>query len=360
MRFGAFWQVPGSEGESVHRRHWQTVEEIILAEQLGFETAWLAESQFHPTRQMSNPLMVAVAAGQHTERIRFGTLAAQAPLHHPFHMATQAATCDIFTNGRLDLCLGGRWGNPTGQSMGHLADISSEESRGRVAETIELIRLAWTEERVNFKGKYWTAKDLPVLPQPVQTPHPPLLLATNSDSTFAYAAKLGVGMIATNMIQPTPRLADRMEEFQAAKIPHRLGQHQPAHVAISFFVAETKEKAHAIMRENWREGDILRAAPGQEASVVGASRPEFSSGAGSWATWDFEEAQRHCIYDDVAGCVERLRELQKALPHMEQCILEFNRRGRIPSELVMNSMRLFAERVRPKVADLWVTGGATC
>lgn len=176
------------------------------------------------------------------------------------------------------------------------------------------------------------------------------LLATNSDSTFEYATKLGVGMIATNMIQPTPLLAKRMAEFQASKIPNQLGQHQPAHVAISFFVAETKEKAHSIARENWRVSDILREAPGQAASVVGATRPEFSTGAGSWATWDFEEAEKHCIYDDPAGCVKRLGELQEALPHMEQCILEFNRRGRIPSELVMESMRLFTDKVKPELS----------
>lgn len=355
MRFGAFWQVPGSEGETVQRRHWQTVEEIVLAEELGFDTAWLAESPFYPARQMSNPLMVAVAAGQHTKRIRFGTLAAQVTLHHPFHMATQAATCDIMTNGRLDLCLGGRWGTASGLSMGHSADISIEESRGRVAEAIELIRLAWTEERVNFDGKYWTAKDLPVPPHPMQKPYPPILMATNSDSTFSYAAKLGVGMIATNMIQPTPKLAERMAEFDVAKVPHRLGQNQPAHVAISFFVAETKEKARLIACKNWRVGDILKEAPGQAASVVGATRPEFSTGAGSWATWDFEEAEKHCIYDDVEGCIERLRELQEALPHMEQCILEFNRRGRIPSEEVQDSMRLFSEKVRPALAKIGAT-----
>jgi len=105
MRFGLFWQTPGSEESSDARRHWETIEEIVLGEQLGFESAWLAESVFYPTRPMSNPLMVAIAAAQRTERIRFGTLAAQAPIHHPFHMATQSATCDILTQGRLDLCL---------------------------------------------------------------------------------------------------------------------------------------------------------------------------------------------------------------------------------------------------------------
>ena len=125
MRFGAFWQTPGFEGSSDAQRHWETIDEIVLAEQLGFQTAWLAESVFYPTRPMSNPLMVAIAAGQRTESIRFGTLAAQMPLHHPFHMASQSATCDILTNGRLDLCLGGRCGSPTGQRFGHPSDMTA-------------------------------------------------------------------------------------------------------------------------------------------------------------------------------------------------------------------------------------------
>jgi alkanesulfonate monooxygenase SsuD/methylene tetrahydromethanopterin reductase-like flavin-dependent oxidoreductase (luciferase family) len=49
MRFGLFWQTPGSEESSFARRHWETIEEIVLGEQLGFESAWLAESVFFPT-----------------------------------------------------------------------------------------------------------------------------------------------------------------------------------------------------------------------------------------------------------------------------------------------------------------------
>jgi hypothetical protein len=111
MRFGLFWQTPGS-------------------------------SVFYPTRPVSNPLMVAIAAAQRTERLRFGTLATQAPLHHPFHMATQGATCDILTQGRLDLCLGGRWGSRFGRflwSQGHIICRRSEEWRVQCAMAFSVI-----------------------------------------------------------------------------------------------------------------------------------------------------------------------------------------------------------------------------
>ncbi len=349
MRFGAFWQAPGFEGSSVSRRHWETIEEIVLADELGFETAWIAESVFSPARPLSNPLMVAAAASQHARRIRFGTLAAQVPLHHPLHMATQAATCDILTDGRLDLCLGGRWGSPAGQAFGHSAEISGDESRGRVKEGIELLKLAWTGERVNFKGKYWSANDLPVLPVPRQQPHPPLLLAANSDETFTYAASQGLGVIGSTLSQPMPRLVDRLREFKAATPIKGSVDAPPFHVTISFFVAESRGKAHRITSHNWRNYDIANTVPNSNASSVGTTRHSFTSGVRDWTTWDFEEARSNCIYDEPMSCVERLESLQTQLPGMGQCILEFSRRGRIPSEQIKESMRLFAEKVMPRL-----------
>ena len=350
MRFGAFWQVPGYLGSSVARRHWETIEQIALADKLGFESAWLAESVFFPGRPMSNPLMVASAAAQHTAQIRFGTLAAQFPLHHPIHMATQAATCDILTNGRLDLCLGGRWGAPAGQAFGQAADISSEESRGRVAEGIGLLKAAWTQERANFKGEYWDMDDLLVMPKPVQQPHPPLLIAANSDETFPYAASMGLGVIGTTLSQPMPRMIDRLRDFENAKNTESSSHPQPFHVNISFFVAETREKAHKLMGRNWRDEDIVNTVADPTASSIGTSRHSFTSGVGGWATWSFQDALKYSIYDDPDGCVEQLRNLGKDLSGMAQCILEFNRRGRLTNEEVKESMQLFGEAVMPQLA----------
>jgi alkanesulfonate monooxygenase SsuD/methylene tetrahydromethanopterin reductase-like flavin-dependent oxidoreductase (luciferase family) len=174
-------------------------------------------------------------------------------------------------------------------------------------------------------------------------------LAANSDETFAYAASQGLGVIGTTLSQPMPRLVDRLREFESA-IPDNGSAHtQPFHVNISFFVADSRENAHRITGRNWRDEDVVNTVPDSTASSVGTSRHSFTTGVGGWATWDFEEALRNCIYDDPAGCVERLQSLREQLPGMGQCILEFNRRGRIPSEQIKESMRLFAEKVMPRL-----------
>ena len=350
MKFGIFWQVPGYEGSSVPDRHWETVDEIELADDLGFTQAWLAESPFYPTRPMSQPLLVASAAAQRTNNIRFGTLAAQIPLHHPVDYASTIATCDILTNGRFDLCVGGRFGSKASQVVGMSEDIDNSQSREMVSEYVDILRQSWTNERLTYKGKYWNFDDVPVIPKPMQRPYPSLLMAANSDSSFEFAASQGMGVIGTMLSQPLENLKMHSDTFH--KVKNRLKSNegkQPFHIAISFFVAETREKAQKIMRENWRDADVISDGPPVHSSAIGGGRHDFSSGAGGWATWNFQSALEHCIYDSPEGCIERLARIMATVDNVDQIILEFNRRGRISSEVVKKSMKLFGDKVLPSL-----------
>ena len=71
----------------------------------------------------------------------------------------------------------------------------------------------------------------------------------NSDETFAYAASQGLGAIGTPLSQPMPRLVDRLREFKAATPIKGSAHPQPFHLNISFFVAESREKADAAIDE---------------------------------------------------------------------------------------------------------------
>ena len=205
---------------------------------------------------------------------------------------------------------------------------------------------------MHFQGKYWQADNLPVLPQPVQQPHPPLLLASNSNDTFPYAARLGLGAVCTTLSQPMPRLIERLAEYAAAKPAPSSTLPQRVYVMVSFFVAKTRAEAHAVARENWRDTDAADGIAFMKSLGIDAARPDFTTGAVGWMTWDFAKAKEICIYDEPTACVERLQSLQEQLPPMYQCILEFNRRGRIPSARIRESMRLFADQVMPKLCNV--------
>jgi alkanesulfonate monooxygenase SsuD/methylene tetrahydromethanopterin reductase-like flavin-dependent oxidoreductase (luciferase family) len=348
MKFSLFWQVPGHEGSTVPVRHWETIEEITLGEKLGFHEAWLAESPFYPTRPMSQPLFVISAAAQHTSNIRFGTLATQTPMHHPIEYATSAATCEIMTKGRLDLCLGGRYGGASSNVMGISDQIDSDQSRRMVREFTNILRSAWKTDRLNFDGEFWKFQDVPVLPKPLQEEGPPLLMAANSDGSFAFAAHQNMGVIGTTLSQSLSNIKNHAVTFSKIFANNDYLDPQPFHLAVSFFVADTKEKARQIMSRNWLDTDVIASGPPVHSTAIGGGRHDFSSGEGGWGTWDFQTATQHCIYDSPEGCVEKLREVQEKVPTLDQCILEFNRRGRLTSKEVQDSMKLFADRVMPE------------
>ncbi|MGZ6193647.1 MAG: LLM class flavin-dependent oxidoreductase, partial [Candidatus Binataceae bacterium] len=93
MKFGLFFQLPCAATQSQPVRYQETIEQIVLADQLGFDVAWMAELHFFRNFSiMPSPLMVAVAVAQHTRRIRLGTAVTLLPFHHPMRAAEEAAT----------------------------------------------------------------------------------------------------------------------------------------------------------------------------------------------------------------------------------------------------------------------------
>ena len=107
MKFGLFYQLPCAPEQDPTTRYQQTLEQIRYADQLGFDTAWLAELHFNPNFSiMPAPLVFAAVIAQHTSRIRLGTAVALLPLQHPLRTVEEAAVVDVLSHGRLELGVG--------------------------------------------------------------------------------------------------------------------------------------------------------------------------------------------------------------------------------------------------------------
>src|SRR2546427_12987406 len=104
MRFGFFDQLPCAGADSEYQRYQDLIAQIELGDALGFDTVWLGELHFSRAFSiLADPLMVLAAAAQRTARIRLGTAVTLLPLHNPVKIAEDAATCDIPSDGRLEL-----------------------------------------------------------------------------------------------------------------------------------------------------------------------------------------------------------------------------------------------------------------
>src|SRR5439155_1012670 len=131
-----------------------------LADELGFEAIWLAEHHFSSYGICPSLAVLAAAIARETRRARIGTSVVVAPFAHPLRIAEEWAMVDILSGGRLEFGLG-RGYQP---KEFHGFSISMEKTRERFDECLEVIRRAWTQERVTFEGEVYTARDLGVLP----------------------------------------------------------------------------------------------------------------------------------------------------------------------------------------------------
>src|SRR5262249_23117372 len=144
---------------------------------------------------------------------------------------------DILSRGRLELGVG-RGAAP---NLFAAYNIPATETRERFVEALDVIRQAWTNERLTYQGKSLCVNDLPVFPRPVQQPHPPIRIAANSQETYTLAGRLGLSIFST------PLIAGSMEKLREYIKAHRTslpaGVKQDAAVAFPVHVAASRAQA---------------------------------------------------------------------------------------------------------------------
>ncbi len=157
------------------------------AESLGFDTFLCPDHMIGSARYLAMWPMLTVAA-RATSRIRIGSLVACNDFRPPALLAKEAMTLDWISGGRLELGLG----------AGHRADeyermgISFDEGRLRVERLEEAIRIVkglCAPEPVHFHGNHYEIRGLQGYPEPVQRPHPPILVGGGARRVLELAGR---------------------------------------------------------------------------------------------------------------------------------------------------------------------------
>src|ERR687883_673788 len=174
MEFGMFHEFPSMPGRGETEMFDEAMAQIDAAERWGLDFMWLSEIHFAPERTyLSSPLPIASAIAARTKRMKIGIAVQVLPLCHPLRLAEEAATVDQISQGRLIFGVG-RSGFPrTYEAYG----VPYGESRERFAETLDILKKAWTEESFSYQGKYHSFNEARAVPRPYQKPHPPIRIA---------------------------------------------------------------------------------------------------------------------------------------------------------------------------------------
>ena len=263
MHFDLFYElaVPAFSGRSEADVFHHTLMEIAAAEEVGFRTAWLVEHHF--TREYSHssaPDLFLDAASQRTKHLRLGHAIIPLPYHHPVHIAERLATLDILTNGRVDFGFG-RGFSPKEYTV---FCVDMAESRERVAEALQILRLSLLDLPVNFAGKHYVLNDIDILPKTQQKTQMPFWSAAVSPESFELAAQLGVGVLV-GPFKPWFMVKADIARYRQAWLKYQ-GQNSAPHLnprvgmTVGIFCLKDGKRARAIAKNNitWFYRELLK------------------------------------------------------------------------------------------------------
>ena len=348
FEFGMFHEFQCPPGTTPEAAFAESFAQIDAAEEWGLDAMWLAELHVAPERSVcAAPLTIASAIAARTRRIKIGTGVQVLPLCHPLRVGEEAATVDQISRGRLIFGVG-RSGFPrTYEAYG----VPYGESRERFAETLEILKRAWSEDSFSYSGKYYQFENVRLSPKPYQKPWPEIRIAATSPDTFASVGKLGHGVFVAVRLGTLEELAPNIrayrEAWQAAGHPGRGRVFLRAPVYVAETARQAREEPEESIMYFYRYlGERLK----DSATRAGVRAVEDRAARGRrLQTITYDEALRDKIIVGTPEQVaDRLQGLRQELG-LDGILAELNCGTRIPHDRVMKSLQLLCEKVKPRL-----------
>jgi probable F420-dependent oxidoreductase len=165
------------------------LDRIRLVETLGFDSFWTGEHiVYHRPILDAVPILSMAAAV--TTRIKIGPATLLLPLRHPTLVAKEFSTLDVLSNGRVILTVGVGGDYPREFEA---CSVPMSERGGRTNEALEIIKSYWAGGRFDYEGRFFSLKDVDMLPLPVQKGGPPIWVSGRQPAAIERAARYGDG-----------------------------------------------------------------------------------------------------------------------------------------------------------------------
>jgi luciferase family oxidoreductase group 1 len=348
LQFGLFFeaQLPRPwDPDSEYRLFRELLEQIELADRLGYDYAWCTEHHFmEEYSHLAAPEVLLAAASQRTRRIRLGHGIIQLTTNHPARVAERVATLDLISDGRVELGLG-EAGSTTEL---HPFGVRFRDKREIFDEAVRcLMPMFGSTKGHEFKGKHFDFPLRAVVPQPRQKPHPPLWVACSQYETIVRAGQIGMGALGFQFV--SPKAADVWVQAYYHAITQQLEPLAPYRInpniamVSALMCAETEAEARK-RSEGW---DFFRFA-----LVYYNKKGPFAPGSiNFWEEYEREKETTKDAYlaDGLIGTPAQLVEQIDAFDraHVDQVIL-LTQAGRNRHDDICASLELFAREVMPE------------
>jgi alkanesulfonate monooxygenase SsuD/methylene tetrahydromethanopterin reductase-like flavin-dependent oxidoreductase (luciferase family) len=318
------WQREAAAGD-----HQELLRLFRRADELGYDSLWLAE--YHFKRRglpYPSPLLLAAAAFALTDRMRIGTGVTLVPLHHPLILAEQLAQLDQQSGGRLDVGIG----RPNDPAVLLALGIDPSTKHARFVDGYDLLLRAWTSGRVSSSQGPWQFDQVEVGPAPVQQPHPPIYVAGMSYETLGFAVERRLPVLLS-LERPEGLQLERWRELD--KTPEQTADLRHFSLNRYIFIGRTDAEAHEILdrallpilrRRHWAPVNV------EDREAVAAARVRL--------------IEQQAIVGGPDACIAEIARLahQVGTGHLR---LVFNALGGLDWPTTLRQMELFAAEVLP-------------
>jgi alkanesulfonate monooxygenase SsuD/methylene tetrahydromethanopterin reductase-like flavin-dependent oxidoreductase (luciferase family) len=309
---------------SIARFYDQLLDEIVLAEELGFEAFFIAEHHFHEYGIVPSPPALLGAAAARTSRIGLGVAVSVLPFHHPLVAAEEYALLDQLSGGRLRLGVGSGYLRHEFEGF----QIDPSEKRERFEEALDILLRAWSGEPLSYDGRWHRVDGARIAVTPVQRPHPPLWIAILRPEAAWHVGRQGRDI----MLIPYATSATIAD----------LGR-----VIAEFARGRAESGTHG--------GDVAVAMHTYVAERPGQARPESEEALDRYVqtrlyakrrSYDELEQAGLILFGDPEEVAGRIRQLEAlGMTHL-LILVNF---GALPAERVRASMERFAKSVMPEL-----------
>jgi alkanesulfonate monooxygenase SsuD/methylene tetrahydromethanopterin reductase-like flavin-dependent oxidoreductase (luciferase family) len=343
MRFGVYVnpQTPGPEddGRLIH----DTLAQVELAEQIGFEDVWITDHQFTGYNAYSDPVPLAAAVAMRTKKMHIGFAVAVLPLRNPINFVTQCNLLDQLSKGRFIPGLGA--GNAPDEFAGYGLDANNRHAIMR--EFVAIMEQAWTAPPSGFRysGKHFNGVvDGRIIPAPYQKPMPHIAYGTATPATLEMVGAKGWSFLAGPM--DADGLASRIHFFMKGQDSVSLTQAQKDRAWA--FCGFNRQFYVAAPGEDWRE------TIGEYIEIYIRKSAKANIGVDNLSKTDVEARTqgylRNWLYAGTAEeIVARMTPLVKLGFGHAMCWFMF---GHLPTEVAQRSMTRFATDVLPVLKQI--------
>ncbi|MBP2561800.1 alkanesulfonate monooxygenase SsuD/methylene tetrahydromethanopterin reductase-like flavin-dependent oxidoreductase (luciferase family) [Neorhizobium galegae] len=348
----------GIDSTRIQALYNEYIDEMVDAENYGFDWVGCNEHHFSPYGLMSNPNLIAGALARQTSKANIAIVGNLLPLLNPVRVAEEYAMIDVMSGGRLVA------GFLRGIPHEYIAyNIPPSESRSRLREATELIIKCWTEdEPFGWEGEHYQFPAISIWPKPIQKPHPRILMSASNAESAEFVAKMRAIMGIT-LIQDLSIAKAAVENFK--KTARSYGwEPTPDDILVGqqICIADTDEEArhHMASAQTYFHQTLMRPQRSAQQLVLGQSRYYTEADAGENFQKRLATLRGRTVEEQIeAGSIicgspqSVIKQIKRLRQELDCGLLNLTIKvGNMPGSVVRRGMELFRDRIAPEVAGL--------